>query len=115
MAWKEIPDSKAWIELLMTEKGYETDGEAAARLEVLRQSVQQWRAGEAQMDELAAARLGLSIGVNPLFVIGSVAHHKAKTAGKKKAWELIIKPIEPKHPDERRKKPRGPKNPTSKG
>lgn len=108
MTWKQIPDSKAWIELLMQEKGYVTDGEAAARLEVLRQSVQQWRAGEAQMDELAAARLGMSLGVNPLFVIASVAYHKAKTPVKKKAWDLIMKPIEPKHPADR-KRPKVPR------
>lgn len=41
----QIPNSKEWIELLIKKNGYETDGEAAASLGALRQSVQQWRTG----------------------------------------------------------------------
>jgi hypothetical protein len=112
--WKKTPNSGDWIELLMKLKGYETGNEAAAFLDVTRQSISQWRGGDAQMDALTAAKLGLAVGANPLYVIASTSWHNAKTEAKKKGWEIMMGPIEPKHPDERKKRPRGPRVPGGK-
>lgn len=103
MKWDHMPSSREWIELLKKEKGYENNNEAAAFLDVPKQSVSQWCTGKNEMDAMSAMKIGLAINVNPLFVIASTNWHKAK-GEKRRKWELMAVPIEPKHPDDRRKK-----------
>lgn len=89
------PSTAEWLEILKTEKNYETDAEAAAFLDVSKQSIRQWAKGQHEMDTASAWRLGLGIGVHPLFVIACCGWHKAKP-NKRKRWELLAAPLEPK-------------------
>lgn len=91
----EMPNTARWLDVLAQFKGFDTDGEVAAFLDVSKQSVSQWRNGKHQMDTASCWKVGLTLGVHPLFVIACANWHAAKPE-KRKKWELLASPLEPK-------------------
>lgn len=91
----EMPDSARWLSTLAQFKGFDTDGETAAFLDVSKQRVSQWKNGKHQMDTGAAWKLANALGVHPLFVIACAQWH-ASQPEKRRKWELLAMPLEPK-------------------
>jgi hypothetical protein len=91
----EMPDSAHWLSTLSQFKGFDTDGETAAFLDVSKQRVSQWKHGKHEFDTATAWKLALALGVNPLFVIACGNWHSSPPE-KRKKWELLAMPLEPK-------------------
>lgn len=93
-----MPTTAQWLDTLKCHKGYDTDAEAAAYLDVSKQAVSLWRSSKHQFGTRDAWRVGLALGVNPLFVIACANYHAAKTPKAQARWRLLAAPIEPKSP-----------------
>lgn len=92
-----MPTAAEWLDLLKTERGFDTDGECAAFLKVSKQAVSHWRHGKHQMGVSDCMSVGLATGVNPLFIILCSQFHAAQPE-KRSRWRLLAAPVEPKTP-----------------
>lgn len=99
-----LPTGNEWVDTLKEWKGYETDAEVAAFLDCSFQNVSSWRTGRTKLGTLEAVKIGLALGVNPLFVIASTEYHAAKTPAKQRFWRASASPIEPKEPNPKKKR-----------
>lgn len=93
----EMPSASQWMDILRKEKGFDSDAECAAFLNVSKQAVSHWRQEKHQMGVGDCMAVGLAIGVNPIFVIVCSQFHAAKPERRAK-WEALARPIEPKTP-----------------
>lgn len=94
----DMPSASGWLEALKKAKGFQTDAEVAAYLDVPKQTVSNWKRDAFQMGTLDSLNVAQGVGVNPLFVVICSAFNSTRDIGKKAQLLDHAAPLTPKAP-----------------
>ncbi|MEZ0208928.1 MAG: DUF3693 domain-containing protein [Candidatus Paceibacterota bacterium] len=80
-----------YVDAAKEKLGIESDYGIAKVLDVNRATVSLWRNGKGSMDDYAAAKIAVILGVDPMEVIASANAEREKTDERKEFWQDFYK------------------------